>query len=134
MQLRSLFPHNFLTTGQIRYAITGSLFFLLLSVFFVECIEVLPACLEYQSTLYYCVLLFAIFALFNVLYNLVCLVFADPSISKLMLIQRASPDWSYCLRCESIRPPRAHHCLQCDICILRYDHHCTLLGRSALSL
>nr|VZI33391.1 unnamed protein product [Spirometra erinaceieuropaei] len=46
-----------------------------------------------------------------------------------MLSNRRGPDWSYCLRCESVRPPRAHHCRRCDVCILRFDHHCTFLGQ-----
>ncbi|GMT00531.1 hypothetical protein PENTCL1PPCAC_22705 [Pristionchus entomophagus] len=33
-------------------------------------------------------------------------------------------DWSVCTRCESFRPPRAHHCRVCRRCIRRMDHHC----------
>lgn len=56
-------------------------------------------------------------------------MFHDPSIRSVMLSNRRGPDWSYCLRCESVRPPRAHHCRRCDVCILRFDHHCTFLGQ-----
>ncbi|CAH1098692.1 unnamed protein product [Psylliodes chrysocephalus] len=33
-------------------------------------------------------------------------------------------NWTVCLRCETYRPPRAHHCRICQRCIRRMDHHC----------
>ncbi|VDM43885.1 unnamed protein product [Toxocara canis] len=33
-------------------------------------------------------------------------------------------DWSICTRCESYRPPRAHHCRVCRRCVRKMDHHC----------
>lgn len=33
-------------------------------------------------------------------------------------------DWTVCTRCETYRPPRAHHCRICQRCIRRMDHHC----------
>lgn len=33
-------------------------------------------------------------------------------------------DWTICSRCESYRPPRAHHCRVCRRCIRKMDHHC----------
>uniref|UniRef100_A0A1I7Z0S6 Palmitoyltransferase n=1 Tax=Steinernema glaseri TaxID=37863 RepID=A0A1I7Z0S6_9BILA len=33
-------------------------------------------------------------------------------------------DWSVCTRCESFRPPRAHHCRVCRRCVRKMDHHC----------
>ncbi|KDR19695.1 palmitoyltransferase ZDHHC7 [Zootermopsis nevadensis] len=33
-------------------------------------------------------------------------------------------DWTVCTRCETYRPPRAHHCRICNRCIRRMDHHC----------
>lgn len=32
--------------------------------------------------------------------------------------------WSTCSNCEIIRPPRAHHCIICGFCVMRFDHHC----------
>ncbi|CAD5208826.1 unnamed protein product [Bursaphelenchus xylophilus] len=33
-------------------------------------------------------------------------------------------DWSICTRCQSYRPPRAHHCRICKRCVRKMDHHC----------
>ncbi|XP_044732549.1 palmitoyltransferase ZDHHC3 isoform X2 [Chrysoperla carnea] len=33
-------------------------------------------------------------------------------------------DWTVCTRCETYRPPRAHHCRICNRCVKRMDHHC----------
>lgn len=33
-------------------------------------------------------------------------------------------DWTICTRCESYRPPRAHHCRICRRCVRKMDHHC----------
>jgi len=33
-------------------------------------------------------------------------------------------EWTLCVKCETYRPPRAHHCRVCRRCIRRMDHHC----------
>ncbi|KAL4456167.1 hypothetical protein ABPG74_014128 [Tetrahymena malaccensis] len=30
----------------------------------------------------------------------------------------------YCFKCQSVKPPRVHHCKICNRCINRMDHHC----------
>ncbi|XP_059574672.1 palmitoyltransferase ZDHHC3 [Alligator mississippiensis] len=37
---------------------------------------------------------------------------------------RGNEDWTVCNRCETYRPPRAHHCRICHRCVRRMDHHC----------
>ncbi|CAF0742558.1 unnamed protein product [Rotaria sordida] len=32
--------------------------------------------------------------------------------------------YTKCLKCDVMRPPRAHHCKVCQKCVVRYDHHC----------
>jgi len=33
-------------------------------------------------------------------------------------------DPTWCRKCRSVRPPRAHHCSMCGHCVLKMDHHC----------
>ena len=33
-----------------------------------------------------------------------------------------------CQKCGLPKPPRCHHCSQCDACILYMDHHCETIG------
>eukprot|EP00698_Gefionella_okellyi_P015584 TRINITY_DN4403_c0_g1_i1.p1 TRINITY_DN4403_c0_g1~~TRINITY_DN4403_c0_g1_i1.p1 ORF type:complete len:281 (-),score=23.83 TRINITY_DN4403_c0_g1_i1:369-1211(-) len=35
---------------------------------------------------------------------------------------------SFCLKCNTQRPPRAHHCSVCGRCVRRFDHHCPTIG------
>jgi palmitoyltransferase len=32
-----------------------------------------------------------------------------------------------CNKCNTYKPPRAHHCKVCNRCFLKYDHHCGVL-------
>lgn len=29
-----------------------------------------------------------------------------------------------CHKCSDYKPPRAHHCSACGVCVLKMDHHC----------
>mmetsp|Transcript_2506 Transcript_2506/g.3686 ORF Transcript_2506/g.3686 Transcript_2506/m.3686 type:complete len:331 (-) Transcript_2506:183-1175(-) len=37
---------------------------------------------------------------------------------------RADDTITMCAKCDSFKPPRAHHCRVCGRCIVRMDHHC----------
>lgn len=41
-----------------------------------------------------------------------------------LLRSQGCEGWTVCSRCETYRPPRAHHCRVCQRCIRRMDHHC----------
>jgi len=35
----------------------------------------------------------------------------------------------FCVKCERIKPERAHHCRICKTCVLKYDHHCPWINQ-----
>ncbi|XP_074653088.1 palmitoyltransferase ZDHHC3-like [Tubulanus polymorphus] len=39
-------------------------------------------------------------------------------------IENKANEWTICMKCETYRPPRAHHCRTCRRCVRRMDHHC----------
>jgi palmitoyltransferase len=36
--------------------------------------------------------------------------------------------WDFCVECHHHRPPRCHHCVVCDTCIMKRNHHCFFTG------
>ncbi|KAI5711190.1 hypothetical protein M8J75_014912 [Diaphorina citri] len=50
--------------------------------------------------------------------------FSDIHTGELSAMLQNKDDWTVCTRCETYRPPRAHHCRICKRCIKRMDHHC----------
>jgi len=45
-----------------------------------------------------------------------------------MLDVSAGKGWRYCDLCSVYQPPSAVHCLECNVCIEGYDHHCPWMG------
>ena len=39
-----------------------------------------------------------------------------------------SQTYSYCFKCQVVKPERAHHCSTCNKCYLKMDHHCPWVG------
>ncbi|XP_061768645.1 zf-DHHC domain-containing protein isoform X2 [Nerophis ophidion] len=50
--------------------------------------------------------------------------FSDLRSQSSRINDRGCEGWTVCSRCETYRPPRAHHCRVCQRCIRRMDHHC----------
>merc|ERR1712032_129220 len=51
------------------------------------------------------------------------------SVGDALPIVPARPEWqpgkaTFCRKCDIPRPERAHHCVICEVCILRMDHYC----------
>lgn len=57
------------------------------------------------------------------------LLFVSPCQEKWLQVNGAELfNMKFCRTCEIYRPPRAVHCVMCDTCIVRMDHHCPWLG------
>ncbi|BAS91603.1 Os04g0674450, partial [Oryza sativa Japonica Group] len=37
-------------------------------------------------------------------------------------------NYTFCTYCSKPKPPRAHHCRSCKMCVLDMDHHCPFIG------
>ena len=40
------------------------------------------------------------------------------------------PERRFCEICRSFQPYRTKHCIKCERCVLKYDHHCFWIGKS----
>lgn len=40
--------------------------------------------------------------------------------------------YSWCHICQCIKPPRAHHCRRCGVCVYNLDHHCVYAGNKCI--
>ncbi|KAL4549484.1 hypothetical protein Ndes2526B_g04496 [Nannochloris sp. 'desiccata'] len=46
--------------------------------------------------------------------------------------QGALNDWRWCKLCRQGKPPTAHHCRRCAICVQDLDHHCLFTANSCI--
>jgi hypothetical protein len=46
--------------------------------------------------------------------------------------QGAFNDWRWCKLCRQGKPPTAHHCRRCAICVQDLDHHCLFTANSCI--
>jgi len=40
--------------------------------------------------------------------------------------------YTWCHICQCIKPPRAHHCRRCGVCVYNLDHHCVYAGNKCI--
>lgn len=43
-------------------------------------------------------------------------------------------NYTFCTYCSKPKPPRAHHCRSCKMCVLDMDHHCPFVSQTTLKL
>lgn len=60
----------------------------------------------------------------NYVYVINLIMTEDFTHTHTLLRSQGCEGWTVCSRCETYRPPRAHHCRVCQRCIRRMDHHC----------
>lgn len=129
MSVKVILKDYILPKSNQRALASSFYIFLILYAVYLQFTVTIPNLIDYGSFSCYMVFICLLYASSGAIFNLIMMIYTDPSVAGMMLVQRAKPDWDYCIRCESVRPPRAHHCRRCDICVLRFDHHCTYASK-----
>ncbi|KAK0410189.1 hypothetical protein QR680_004998 [Steinernema hermaphroditum] len=109
------------------FAIALKIFFLALfvEVFFFVYLVALPF-----ETLYKPIWLIYAFHVFGFyLFACTVLYFFMSSLTSPGHPLKDTTDLPLCRVCENHKPPRAHHCSVCGVCVLKMDHHCVWLNQ-----
>lgn len=48
----------------------------------------------------------------------------NPTENSVIELKKSSNQPRFCRTCNVYKPPRSHHCSQCERCVLKMDHHC----------
>lgn len=92
---------------------------------------VLPELFEPNTLGYVLHFLFGNFVMINIVGNFTYTVLCDTSTRYIVVPTdkaKIEEGWRYCSVCESVAPPRSWHCANCNVCILKRDHHCIFTG------
>ncbi|KAG5441500.1 putative palmitoyltransferase zdhhc24 [Clonorchis sinensis] len=116
---------NLASQRWLRFPLLVYVIFLL----YMELSVILPALYAEHWTAGAIVVIFGVWILVCFTVSAVRIVLTDPTIKGVMLVSRARRDWTYCISCQTFRPPRTHHCYVCDTCVIRRDHHCVFLAQ-----
>jgi palmitoyltransferase len=85
--------------------------------------EIAPTLLEdeaYGKFLFH--FIFGNWLLINIYFNYIMAWLTSPGLSR--NYQHLAIQYPVCKKCSYNKPPRTHHCSWCNLCVLRYDHHC----------
>jgi hypothetical protein len=63
-----------------------------------------------------------------------CFFTAAAAFNPGLVLQKAdvetnSDNRNFCLVCEVLREPGTMHCIDCDVCVRDFDHHCPWTGK-----
>lgn len=108
--------------------------FLFLAIPITYCFElwiVIPEFCPTSTYKYWLHVTITTFIMSNILTNMMAVILCNTSIIGETINAPARPNrklWKLCTVCETVTPPRSWHCVTCNVCILKRDHHCFFTG------
>jgi palmitoyltransferase len=75
---------------------------------------------KYKKFLFH--IIFGNWIAINIYFNYIMAWLSSPGLAK--YYQNLATRYPMCKKCSMKKPPRTHHCRWCDLCILKFDHHC----------
>lgn len=84
-------------------------------------ILMLIASVEIKEEYKIALLVFGVWCLLNIVFNYVMAILVKPGNPNDIPFQILSKIHQRCPKCESIKPPRTHHCSICNRCVIQMD-------------
>jgi palmitoyltransferase len=75
---------------------------------------------EYKKFIFH--FIFGNWVTINIYFNYIMAWLKSPGLAK--DYQNQATQYPVCKKCSMNKPPRTHHCGWCDLCVLKFDHHC----------
>ncbi|XP_070538489.1 probable palmitoyltransferase ZDHHC24 [Ptychodera flava] len=94
-----------------------------------EAFVILPDIYPEYGTMYVVYVCIGAYLYLNTMGNFLMMIYIDITSGSRVLPAILKPGWRYCPMCMQNSPPRSFHCFQCNICIMKRDHHCVFAGK-----
>lgn len=105
------------------YLCIAVFFALTIYVIYVFYSKIAPSVLERKEyTKFVCHFIFGNWLAINIFFNYLMAWLSSPGLAK--DYQNLATQYPKCKKCLMNKPPRTHHCGWCDLCVLKFDHHC----------
>jgi palmitoyltransferase len=107
----------------VGYFCIGIFFLLTTYIVYVYYTIIIPSALKkknYKKFLFH--IIFGNWIAINIYFNYIMAWLSSPGLAK--YYQHLATRYPMCKKCSMKKPPRTHHCRWCDLCILKFDHHC----------